>query len=118
MSAFRTKIDAICAPLPGAEPADVAQGEHDAWKLSGKMFACMGSMDTGVSVKTDSVETASMLIDAGIGRKAPYFHKSWIRLDEGLADDELRHRLIVSYDLIRGSLTKKARAALPAREDS
>jgi hypothetical protein len=35
-----------------------------------------GILAPGVSVKTDSVETAQMLIDAGVGVKAPYFHRS------------------------------------------
>ena len=39
----------------------------------------------GVSVKTDSVETAEMLIEAGVGVKAPYFHRSWVNLAVGHA---------------------------------
>ena len=44
------------------------------------MFACIGAVMPGVSVKTDSIETAQMLIDAGVGVKAPYFHRSWVNL--------------------------------------
>ena len=76
------------------------------------MFACMGSMEPGVSVKTDSIETASMLIDAGVGVKAPYFHKSWIRMPEDAPEDELRHRIKVSYDIVRAGLPKKVQATL------
>ena len=54
----------------------------------------------GVSVKTDSVETAQMLIDAGVGVKAPYFHRSWVNLPWGTSEDELRHRLTASYRLV------------------
>jgi predicted DNA-binding protein (MmcQ/YjbR family) len=68
-----------------------------------------------VSVKTADIDTAQMLIDAGIGVKAPYFHRSWIHLPLGAEEDELRHRITASYDLIRASLTKKAQAALPPR---
>lgn len=28
-------------------------GGHDAWKVGGKMFACIGAVMPGVSVKTD-----------------------------------------------------------------
>ena len=57
-----------------------------------------------------------MLIEAGIGVKAPYFHRSWVLLPEDVAAEELRHRLQVSYDIVRSGLTKKAQAALPSRE--
>jgi hypothetical protein len=66
----------------------------------------------GVSVKTDSVETAQVLIDAGVGVRAPYFHRSWVNLPWGTAEDELRHRLAASYKLVRTSLPKKVQAQL------
>lgn len=112
---FRKTVNAICAPFPGAEKSDPWGGGHDAWKVGGKMFACIGSVTKGISVKTDSIETAEMLIESGIGIKAPYFHKSWILLPEDVAEEELRHRLESSYDIVRAGLTKKAQAALPAR---
>lgn len=52
----------------------------------------------------------------GRGGKAPYFHRSWINIPFGTDETELRHRVERSYDLIRASLTKKAQAALPARD--
>ncbi|MEM1371295.1 MAG: MmcQ/YjbR family DNA-binding protein [Pseudomonadota bacterium] len=113
---FRDTIDAICAQFPGAVKSDPWGGEHDAWKVGGKMFACIGSVTKGISVKTDSIETAEMLIETGVGTKAPYFHKSWILLPENADQDELQHRLETSYDIVRAGLTKKAQAALPARE--
>jgi len=105
-------VNSLCAPLPGAEKSDPWGGGHDAWKVGGKMFACRGAMQTGTSVKTDSIETAQMLIDAGAAEKAPYFHRSWVLIPDGAAEDELRHRIDVSYRLVRGGLTKKAQAAL------
>ena len=115
-SKFRAAVDAICATLPGAEKSDPWGGGHDAWKVGGKMFACIGSVDPGLSVKTPDIETAEMLIEAGIGVQAPYFHRSWIKLPEDTAPDDLRHRLEVSYDIVRAGLTKKAQAALPPRD--
>lgn len=79
------------------------------------MFACIGAVAPGVSVKTADVETATMLIEAGVGRKAPYFHKSWINLSDETPDDELSHRIAVSYDIVRAGLPKKVRAELPER---
>jgi len=66
----------------------------------------------GVSVKTDSVETAEMLIDTEVGIKAPYFHRSWILLPWATSEDELHYRLSASYRIVRGGLTKKAQALL------
>jgi predicted DNA-binding protein (MmcQ/YjbR family) len=73
---------------------------------------CIGAVMPGVSVKTDSIETAEMLIDAGIGVKAPYFHRSWVNLSWDTSEDELRHRLSASYELVRSSLPKKVQAQL------
>jgi len=108
----RAAINKICRAFPGAEVSDPWGGGHDAWKIGGKMFACIGAETPGVSVKTDNVETAEMLIAAGIGVKAPYFHRSWILLPFDAPKAELRHRLTQSYRIVRSSLTKKAQAAL------
>ena len=115
----RDFINNICAEFPGAEVSDpwsamTDEGQrHDAWKVSGKMFASIGAVARGVSVKTDSVETAQMLIEVGVGLKAPYFHRSWVLLPFETEEDELRHRLTESYKIIRSKLTKKVQAGLP-----
>jgi predicted DNA-binding protein (MmcQ/YjbR family) len=110
----RDMVNAICGSFPGAKVSDPWGGGHDAWKVGGKMFACIGAVTPGVSVKTDSIETAQMLIDAGVGVKAPYFHRSWVNLPWGTDEDELRHRLTTSYRLVRSSLPKKVQAELAA----
>ncbi|WP_054001950.1 MmcQ/YjbR family DNA-binding protein [Shimia sp. SK013] len=112
----RDRVNTICATFPGADLSDPWGGGHDAWKVGGKMFASMGSATPGVSVKTDSVETAQMLIDAGVGSKAKYFHRSWINVPLDGDEEELRHRLTVSYDIVRSGLTKKLQNSLPPRE--
>ncbi len=111
----RKFVNETCSNLPGAEHSDPWGGGHDAWKVGGIMFACIGTTNDGVSVKTPDIETAQMLIKVGVGTKAPYFHRSWVRLPWGTGDDELRHRLTVSYDIVRASLTKKVQATLPPR---
>ncbi len=108
----REIVNAICETFPGAEVSDPWGGGHDAWKVGGKMFACIGAVMPGVSVKTDSIETAEVLIAAGVGVKAPYFHQSWINLPWDTPEEELRHRLAASYRLVRAGLTKKAQAQL------
>jgi predicted DNA-binding protein (MmcQ/YjbR family) len=113
----REEFDALCAAHPGATLS--GPGELDAWKVGGKMFACFGHVDQRAlntehaSVKCPDVETAAMLIDAGVARKAPYFHRSWVQLDLAALDpEEAAHRIAVSYDTIRKSLPKSAREAL------
>lgn len=107
----RQSVDKLCAAHPGATAADPTT-ELDSWKVGGKMFACFGDRIDGVCVKTDSVETATMLIDAGAATKAPYFHKSWVLVSFDAPRDELAHRIAVSYDIIRKGLPKSVRAAL------
>jgi predicted DNA-binding protein (MmcQ/YjbR family) len=110
-------IHAICAALPGAVRAEPP--ELVSWKVGGKMFACFGHDDAGdgVSVKCRDVDTAAMLIEIGAAERAPYFHRSWVRLPYASTDrDEARHRIEASYDIIRAGLKKSVRAALPPRE--
>lgn len=113
----RARVNEICETFPGAELSDPWGGGHDAWKVGGKMFACIGAVGDGVSVKCADVETAQMLIEAGVALRAPYFHKSWVRLPMDAPLDELRHRLTASYEKIRSSLPKKQQAALGDREE-
>lgn len=109
----RETVNSICAAFPGAEVSDPWGGGHDAWKVGGKMFASMGAITPGVAVKTDSIDTASMLIEMGVGTKAPYFHRSWILLPWDMEPGELRQRLLNSYKLVRSGLPKKRQAELP-----
>ncbi len=108
----RQTADQICASFPGGTRANPTEGELDSWKVGGKMFATFGERINGVCAKTDSIETAQMLIDAGAATKAPYFHRSWVLVPLDTPVDELRHRLQTSYDIIRASLPKKTRDTL------
>ena len=119
MAVTRGEVDAICADLPGATLAHPP--ELVSWKVGGKMFACFGGDGdmNGVSVKCHDVDTAEMLIAQGPAVRAPYFHKSWVRYVFAQAPrDEVAHRLHVSYDIVRASLKKAERDALPPREGS
>ena len=104
----RSFVNKLCAAHAGATAADPTT-ELDSWKVGAKMFACFGDRIDGVCVKTDSVETAAMLIDAGAATKAPYFHKSWVLVSFDSAEEELRHRIAVSYDIIFKALPRKIR---------
>ncbi|MEM1352122.1 MAG: MmcQ/YjbR family DNA-binding protein [Pseudomonadota bacterium] len=113
----RAAFDALCAEKRGAVLS--GQGELDAWKVGGKMFACFGHSEQRaantdvVSVKCPDVETAMMLIDAGAARKAPYFHRSWVQLELASLDTEdATHRVAISYQTVCDGLPKKLREAL------
>lgn len=116
----REYVNTVCAALPGAEVSDPWGGGHDAWKVGGKMFACIGSMGVGVSVKTPDIDSATLLIDLGRAIKAPYFHRSWVLVPfdrigpEDIGEAELRERLETSYRLVRSKLPKTVQAALAA----
>lgn len=107
----RQDVNAICAAHLGATAADPTT-ELDSWKVGGKMFACFGDRIDGVCVKTDSVETAAMLIDAGAATKAPYFHRSWVLVGFDADPSELAHRIAISYAIIHKALPRKIRDTL------
>ena len=113
MAVTRGEIDRICEDLPGAEAAQPP--ELVSWKVGGRMFACFGGEADieGVSVKCADVETAAMLIEAGAAVRAPYFHRSWVRLPFASTEaEDARHRLNASYKTIRSKLPKAMREAL------
>ena len=112
----REFVNEICRALPGATWSEPFGPGHDVWKVGDKIFAAIGAQTPGVSVKCADVDTAQMLIEAGVGVKAPYFHRSWVNIPFDADPAELRHRVERSYDLIRASLTKKTQAALPPRD--
>lgn len=115
---LRDRVNAIAEPLPGAVLGHPHDNQHDAWKVGDKMFTCIGAVAPGVSVKTADIETAQMLIEAGVANKAAYFHRSWVNLPVHTDEEELRHRIVTSYDIVRAGLTKKAQAELPQREET
>ena len=109
----RDEINALCAGHTGAVLSDPTV-ELDSWKVGGKMFVCFGDRIDGFCTKTDSVETAQMLIDAGAATKAPYFHKSWVLVSFDVDAEEAAHRIATSYDIIFKALPKKTREAIVA----
>ncbi|MCE6953175.1 MmcQ/YjbR family DNA-binding protein [Cereibacter sphaeroides] len=115
----RAATNRICAALPGATLDHPWDERHDAWKIGGRIFALIGAQDHGVTVKCPDPETAALLVETGRAERAPYMHRSWVLLPFGpTADmDEVRHRIEVSFRLIRDALPRKVRAALPGDVD-
>lgn len=108
----RDFVNSYCAALPGAEVSDPWGGGHDCWKVGDKMFASIGAITPAVAVKTADIETAEMLIEAGVAERAKYLHRSWVQLPWGTPEEELRARILESYKLIRSGLSKKLQATL------
>ncbi|WBU57945.1 MmcQ/YjbR family DNA-binding protein [Paracoccus sediminicola] len=105
-------VNDFCAEFPGAVHSDPWGGGHDCWKLGERIFALIGTREDRVSVKCDTRETATMLIEAGVAFRAPYMHRSWVALPCNAARDELAHRIIRSYCLIREKLPRTIRDGL------
>ena len=75
----RAFVNAVCARFPGAEVSQPFGPDQDCWKVGGKIFAIIGQMGDGVSVKTDHAETARLLIETGRAIRAPYLHAHPVR---------------------------------------
>ena len=106
-------VDAICAALPGAQWASHQDGGLNAWKVGDKMFATIGRTGDGVSVKCADADAARFLIDIGAAIKAPYFHRSWVRvMFDTVGPQEMTDRIHASYAIIRASLPKAVQREL------
>lgn len=111
---FQSLVHAIATSLPGAQLDHNFGPTTDSWKVGGKLFAIAGP--EAVSVKCPDRETAAMLVDVGQALPAPYLARSgWVQVtSEALrrgevTQDDLRHRLRVSYDTIVATLPKRLR---------
>ncbi len=103
--------NSLAARHPGGEQSQPFGPGSDVWKVGGKIFAVTNA--DGSAVKTDGIETAALVIEAGRALRAPYFHASWMLVPHGrVPDGELSERIATSYALIRASLPKKVQAAL------
>lgn len=110
----RAIVNAHAATLPGACVSDPWGGGHDTWKVGGKMFAGVGAMEEhGVDLKCTDADTANLLIEMGVAKRAKYLPASWVTVPFGvIPEDELRARITESYWLIRGKLPKKVQTGL------
>lgn len=108
-----TLINDICNRQPGASCSRPFGETTEVWKVGGKIFAAITFDGTKVAVKTPSVEDSQLLIEMQRGDKAPYFHRSWIRISsETIPAEEIQDRIETSYRIIRATLTKRAQAEL------
>jgi predicted DNA-binding protein (MmcQ/YjbR family) len=105
-------LDKFCRSLPGAMMS-VQWGDHQVYKVGGKMFAVIGG-EGSISFKANDV-AFEMLIQTGAARPSPYMARAqWLYVDDlkQFPAAELRQYIAASHALVVKKLTKKARRAL------
>ena len=114
----RDEFNTFCAGLK--QTTHVVQwGNSDVWKVGGKVFAICGwaDADTDAFVFKASDIAFEVLGDQPGIRPAPYMASrglKWLQVygPPGLSDDELKHHIVLSYDMVVAKHTKKMRADL------
>jgi predicted DNA-binding protein (MmcQ/YjbR family) len=91
--------------------------EHIVFKVSGKMFALLAfeEVPPTANLKCDpdrALELRDRYEDVRPGYHMNKKHWNTVVLVGGIPDDELREMIDHSYELVVGSLTRSARAAL------
>ena len=104
------EVGKIAFALPAVTHV-VQWGDHDVYKVGGKVFGICGG--ESLSFKVSDIGFLA-LTETGVGRQAPYLAKGqWVivELDKVEAED-VKGWLATSHSLISAKLTKKARAEL------
>ena len=110
MGVARERIEELAMGLPATTKV-VQWGDHDVYKVGGKVFAIAG--ESGLSFKVTEIGFL-VLTEHGVGTQAPYLAKGqWVAVDfTGQARGDVADWLKVSHELIAAKLTRKARAEL------
>jgi predicted DNA-binding protein (MmcQ/YjbR family) len=91
----------------------VQWGDHQVYKVGGKMFAVIGSGGS-VSFKANDV-AFEMLVETGVARPSPYMARAkWLYVDDPktFAAADLRRYLAAAHAIVAGKLTRKRQRAL------
>ncbi|MEM9967238.1 MAG: MmcQ/YjbR family DNA-binding protein [Pseudomonadota bacterium] len=113
----RDEICQFCARLP--QTTHVVQWGHaDVYKVAGKVFAIVGTGETGATVSFKASDIAFEVLSDSPGlRPAPYMASrglKWIQHfgPPGLSDQSLKDHISASYDMVVAGLSHKKRANL------
>lgn len=114
----RYDLNNFCASLPAVSHV-VQWGGSDVWKIGGKVFAIIGTGETGkptISFKT-SENNFEVLRERPGFRPAPYLASrgmKWIQLYDGakVVDDEIGYYITESHRIVSLGLTKKMQKTL------
>ena len=108
----RAAFDKFCRALPGATMS-IQWGDHQVYKVGGKMFAVIGGRGT-LSFKASDI-AFEMLPETGVARPSPYMTRAkWLYVDDvkKLRPAELRQYIEQSHALVAKKLTRKAQREL------
>jgi predicted DNA-binding protein (MmcQ/YjbR family) len=109
----RAGVGGVCLAFPGVTVDHPFGGDHDAYKVGGKMFAIIGA-EGGLSFKVSDI-AYEVLTETGRAAPAPYLARAkWVHLADPAAwpEEDLADHLQTAHALIAAKLTKKARAEL------
>jgi predicted DNA-binding protein (MmcQ/YjbR family) len=112
----KAALDKLCRSLPGVTMS-VQCGDHQVYKVGGKMFAVFSDRGT-VSFKANDV-AFEMLVETGQARPSPYMARAqWLYVDDmkQFPVAELRQYIAASHALVGKKLTKKAQRELGLAE--
>jgi predicted DNA-binding protein (MmcQ/YjbR family) len=108
----------FCATLTAATH-QIQWGDHDVWKVGGKVFAIAGQSPDGVFTCTFKVEPMhfDMLCESPGLRPAPYLASrglTWVQSHQAdvIADSVLEAYLARSHAIVGAGLSKKQQVAL------
>jgi predicted DNA-binding protein (MmcQ/YjbR family) len=110
--AKNTALDKFCRSLPAATMSR-QWGDHQVYKVGGKMFAVLSDRGTA-SFKANDV-AFEMLTETGQARPSPYMARAqWLYIDDlkQFPPAELRQYIAASHALVAKKLTKKAQREL------
>lgn len=111
-SAKNAALDKFCRSLP-AVTMSVQWGDHQVYKVGGKMFAVLTERGA-VSFKANDV-AFEMLTETGQARPSPYMARArWLHVDDikQFPPAELRQYIAASHAQVAKKLTKKAQRTL------
>lgn len=95
-------VDRHCRSLPRAERVQPFGPETVMWRVHGHMFAFYTEDGEGLSLRTASLVRALAVIRKSRPASAPYLTAAdWVLLPWETHPEELRLRLIESYNLVR-----------------
>ncbi|RYC09903.1 MmcQ/YjbR family DNA-binding protein [Ciceribacter ferrooxidans] len=113
MSLFeRADFDAFVTGLAGVTLVD--QWESRVAKVGDKVFAVLNDDGAKIAFKVSEESFEILTALGGVGQAAYFAKRKWVAVAPvaPLSDDELRHYLRRSYDLVAAGLTKKLRTEL------
>jgi predicted DNA-binding protein (MmcQ/YjbR family) len=108
----RVALEKFCRSLRGATMS-VQWGDHQVYKVGGKMFAVTSARGTA-SFKANDV-AFEILTQTGMARPSPYMARAqWVYVDDvtDFPAKELRQYIAQSHALVAKKLTRKAQREL------